>query len=298
MRIDTDKNPLVVFRAPRVGLANMLITWSRAVVFAKLNNLPWRSYGWSAFRPGPWLRGEARKRLYHGIFRSNMNWLNVAATEIAIRRDRKILFDPEPAMTDIKEQLVVFRRFPKGPDFFAGLQQHTEIIKQEFSDLMTAETHEAIARQEPVAIACHIRRGDFIAPSDPRYSLGGKYCQTPIQFFLDSVVAIRQQAGEDLPVTLFSNGHPDELQDLLALPRVSLAAPNSDIVDLVRMSRSDYLITSAWSSYSYLAGYLSETTILRLPYTESCRIRAESIPAFEGTLADFVHQHQLHRAVA
>lgn len=294
----SNRMPSVIFRAPRAGLANMLITWSRAVVFAKLNDLPWRSYGWSAFRPGPWLRGETKKRLYHGFFRSNMSWPRIAATESAIRYGRNVLFDPNPTVTQVDQNLVVFRSFPKGPDFFAGLQPHEELVRREFYDLLTAATHELIARQKSVKIACHVRRGDFISPTDPRYSLGGRYCQTPNQFFLDAIKAIRQKVGEDLPATIFSNGKPDEIQELLKLPKVTLAVPNSDLVDLVTMSRSDYLITSAWSSFSYMAGYLGESAILRLPYPDACRIRGDSNPAFEGTLQEFIQRYRHSRAAA
>lgn len=276
----------------------MLIAWSRAVVFAELNGIPWRSYGWSAFRPGPWLRREARKRLYHGLFRPNLSLFQMAVTELKIRRARSVLFDPELAKMDISEHLVVFRRFPRGPDFFAGLHEHTELLKWHFDKLLTPAIHQAMAGESPVSIACHIRRGDFIAPGDPRYTVGGKYCQTPNEFYRDSILAIRSQAGEILPATVFSNGHSSELEELLQMDGVTLAQPRSDLVDLLRMSRADYLVTSAWSSFSYLAGFLGNATMIRPPYAESCPIRSSSTTAFEGTLSEFIEQSVKERAAA
>lgn len=289
---------LVVFRAPRVGLANMLITWSRAVAFAHVNDLPWKSYGWSAFRPGPWMRGEVKKRLYRGLFKSNMSLPKMAVTEFNIRQGHGVLFDPPIMEIDVDEKLIVFRKFPKGPDFFSDLQGYTELIKQEFNQLLSADVHQAAAKQEPVSIACHIRRGDFIAPGDPRYSVGGEYCQTPNEFFRDAILAIRRKVGEALPATIFSNGNPEQLAELLMMPGVSLAKPNSDMVDLLRMSRSQYLISSAWSSFNYLAGYLGEATMIRLPYPNSCRIRGSSTAAYEGSLEDFIYQPDSDRAAA
>ena len=91
-------------------------------------------------------------------------------------------------------------------------------------------------------------------------------------------------------MTLFTNGQKSDLVELLELPDVSIAGRNTDITDLILMSRANYLIASAWSSFSYLAGYLGNAVLIRHPYANSCRIRAASSAAFEGTLAEYSSQ--------
>ncbi len=292
-----ESSPLVVLRAPRVGLANMLITWGRAVAFAALNDRQWKSYGWSSFRPGPWLRGERVKRRYAGMFNANLSWLQIASIELSIRNGRAVSFDPELKPLD-EDRIAIFQKFPKGPNFFDGLHPHSTLIRNEFPGLLTPKVHRSLNDQAEVAIACHVRRGDFIRETDSRYSPGGEYCQTPLHFFIDSIDAIRKKTLSDLPVTVFTDGHPQELAPLLSLPHVTMARNNSDIVDLVRLSRAEFLVTSAWSSFSYLAGFLGESTMLRYPYQQSRRIRPEGSACFEGTLEQYLSGQQLGKVAA
>lgn len=55
---------LVYSRLPKAGLGNMLLIWSRAVLFADINHLPVVAPDWSKFVIEPYLRGERDKRYY------------------------------------------------------------------------------------------------------------------------------------------------------------------------------------------------------------------------------------------
>ena len=54
---------IVLAKLPKAGLANKLLVWARALVFAKENNYELFVIGWFDFKLGPFLRNEKTKRI-------------------------------------------------------------------------------------------------------------------------------------------------------------------------------------------------------------------------------------------
>jgi hypothetical protein len=92
--------------------------------------------------------------------------------------------------------------------------------------------------------------------------------------------------GEDAPVTIFSDGTDAELVELLALPHVTRAADDLDIVHLALMSKSRVLVMSAGSTFSIWAGFLSEAALIDHYQHRHAPIRdaATNERTFEGIL--------------
>ena len=89
--------------------------------------------------------------------------------------------------------------------------------------------------------------------------------RTPLVYFIDLIRDIRQIAGKELHVTVFSDGEAEELAPLLAISGVQRANHNPDIVDLLLMAQSQLIICSAGSTFSYWASFLSEAPVLLHP---------------------------------
>jgi hypothetical protein len=77
-------------------------------------------------------------------------------------------------------------------------------------------------------------------------------------WYVRVIDAIREIAGYEVPVTLFSDGHDRELCELLNLPHVSRSPSDSALADMLTLSKSKLLITSSGSTFSGWASYLGQ----------------------------------------
>jgi hypothetical protein len=84
-----------------------------------------------------------------------------------------------------------------------------------------------------------------------------------------------------LPVTIFTDANSKEIEDLLKLPNVSLASSNPDIVDILLLADSKYLLTSVSSTFSYWAAFLSEGIVIKPPKEWQAPLRHETDPLRE-----------------
>src|SRR5260370_306045 len=54
---------------PRAGLGNRLFPWARCRLFSFTNKVPMLSPRWAQLKVGPFVRGEADRRLYFDLFK-------------------------------------------------------------------------------------------------------------------------------------------------------------------------------------------------------------------------------------
>jgi hypothetical protein len=106
-------------------------------------------------------------------------------------------------------------------------------------------------------ISVHIRRGDF--------KFGNPI--TSLSFFIDAINSIRNVYGDELPVTIFTDAENTEIEDVLKLPAVCLSEEKPDILDILIMSMSRFIILSQSSTFSYWGAFLSDAVILK-PHTD------------------------------
>ena len=119
---------LVHARLPRGGLGNKLLVWARATVFGALNNLPVVTTGWADVRIGPLLRRERFKRYYFGYFRRQhpLQLVRLLCSYAVSNR----ISEPELQVREAaSKSLHVFRKLPRYPDYFDGLRDYRELIK-------------------------------------------------------------------------------------------------------------------------------------------------------------------------
>lgn len=265
---------------PRAGLGNKLLVWARALVFSHLNGLPLFVSNWAEVKIGPILRNEKSKRQYWGYF--------VKTNQPSFLRRlvfawSKCVDDPDlRRVAGINEKLLyVFREMPSWPDYFKDLREFRGLITEQFYQNVAPKYLSLAQSQEAPVIGVHVRRSDF-RESAAGEAIGNTCNQrTSLDFYIRTVEAIRDIQGAQLPVTVFTDGRKDEIADLLSLPRAKIAAKNPDIVDLMLLSRSRYVVVSSGSTFSYWAAFVSNASVI----THSSfrmRIRSDEEKLFEG----------------
>lgn len=228
-----------------------MLVWAHALVFAKINNLELITERWWRFRWGAIIRGEKKKRFYKNYF-IETPW----KTRMKMRFD--LLVSPRELDPEIKiiqntvNKIFIFTKTSRDRNLFKYLYPHSEFIKNELFELLKGRLKEKHSKCKSPVIGIHIRRGDF--------KIGNPI--TSNQFFIDAINAIRETVKEILPVIVFTDAEENELKDILDLPEISISKNEEDILDILQMSKSKFLILSQSSTFSYWAAFLSEGLVI------------------------------------
>lgn len=246
---------------PKVGLGNMMLVWARAVVFSKTNEIPLTVSFWWGFRLGPFLRGEKQKRFYWRYFSESSLWSLIAIN--FYKANAKVIYDPPLSKLSAEEKasksLFVFSKFEIDKDLFGYIRNHSKMIRQELLGLLHPSLATYYQKSQPPVISIHVRRGDFKRGT----------VLTPNEYFISMIYLIRQFAGSDLPVTIFSDATEEEISDLLELPATKLSDNAADILDILAMSDSKFIVLSGSSTFSYWGAFLSDALVVRPPDWQS-----------------------------
>ncbi len=259
----------VYVKFPKSGLGNLMLVWAKAKLFAELNGLSFTAAPWWGFRLGAWKRNERKKRLYIGYFKENSFAERLLINLYALTAT--IIKDPEVKKLEKEEKnanrLFVFNKISTSDDIFFDIRQHRDFIRDEIYKILTPALLQQLHRYPTPAIAIHIRRGDFKIANPV----------TPLSFFIDCITAVRSVVGEDLPVTIFTDAHPDEVKEVLLLPHTKIAEDKPDILDILLMSKSKVMVLSKSSTFSYWGAFLSDAIVLR-PFDDwQKQIRGEGL---------------------
>lgn len=247
--------PLVYVSFPKTGLGNMLMVWARGLVFARLNGFNLATSPWWGFRWGALLRREQKKRLYWKYFTETPFYIQLPA-RFQWGFKNIMIEPPVEKLTGTSlhnKTLFLFKQVMPDYDLFGSIKNYHGMIATELMNALHPSRKSMLLTFEPPVIGIHIRRGDF--------KLGSTL--TPIDFFIDGINIIRQQVGECLPVTVFTDADMDELGKLFLLPSIKRAEKKADILDILLMSKSRFLLLSAGSTFSYWAAFLSDAFVIR-----------------------------------
>jgi hypothetical protein len=278
---------MVIAKLPNAGLGNKMFVWARALIYSKQKNCSLQIYGLNRIHIGPFLRKEKVKRFYLGQFKFSLNLPELL--KFSAKHLFSLIHYHEPSFAIInqsQEGLFIFSKIPPWSDYFQVVRDHRELIKKEFPKLLSKRVSNKLKKIPAPVIACHIRCGDFgiLQENEVFKNVGG--VRTPLEYFVNTIKILRSIAGHNLPVTVFSDGNEVELSSVLALEKVSFFSPQEDVVDLVVMSKAEYIITSASSTFSEWAAFLSSAVIILHPDHIHTRIRKED-NLFEGSIEAF-----------
>jgi len=279
---------LVLCKLPKAGLGNQLFPLMKGYVFGNLNNLPVKVKGYNQFLIGPYLRGDKSKRNYAGYFTFQKGMLRQKIDDWKLFKYREFEIENEPPLTKnegVPEgKIYSFDKLPHWSDYFYGLKDHRELVLRLFNNLISQDIKNKVAQLTPPIIGVHVRMGDFkkLRPGDDFSKLG--VVRTPQEYYVNVINQARKLHGSELPVSVFTDGHKHELKLLLSLKNIKVVEGNPDIVDLLLLSKSKIIITSAGSTFSYWAGFLSDVPLIMHPdhIYESIRPTSLGQEMYEG----------------
>ena len=278
----------MIAKLPRAGLGNKLFVWARALVFAKRNNLPLYVIGFNRIHIGPFLRSEKAKRFYFGQFKRNSFLIKMMYLQHMLA-NTSILTEPDIESTAVQiNSRYLFDQIPSWKNYFESFQSYRLIIRDAFFETLSKKVVKQIEEHKINAeIGVHIRMGDFkTLPDGVDFKLVGA-TRTPIKYFIDCIQKIGFLLNSSPKTLVFSDGYKEELKEILTLKNTIFSECSIDVVDLINLSRSKIIITSAHSSFSEWAGFLSESPVIRHPDHIHSKIRSEH-QYFEGSIDDYL----------
>jgi hypothetical protein len=260
---------MVLCRLPKAGLGNQLFSMMKTLVFAELNNLPFTVVGYYKLNVGTYLRGERSKRNYINYFTFQKTLPGELLDRIKVSRINKneIVNEPNLSKLDALPQNAVyqFTKIPHWSDYFFELKDYRSLVIKLFLQNISESIKDKLASQKTPVIGVHIRMGDFKKLQQGQDFKKVGATRTPEEYFINVIKSIRHVAGKNLPVTIFTDGNPSEFTNLLDLQAISIAEGNSDIVDMLLLSKSKIIVPSAGSTFSYWSGFLSDSPIIMHP---------------------------------
>lgn len=272
---------------PKAGLGNQLFPLMRAYTFAYLNHLPVAVYNYHQIKIGPWLRGEKSKRNYKGFFNFEKSLAGDLIIKFGVNRLDKIYLINEPPLRKVEPGLksnFMFSEIPDYRHYFDGLQENRELVLSLFSELVFPGIKSRLEKLKSPCIGVHIRMGDFKVPDEGIAFGTVGHTRSPEEYFIEMILAIRKMHGSCLPVSVFTDGRKEELKKLFQLQNIHIVEGNNDLTDLLLLSKSKIIITSAGSTFSYWAAFLSEAIVIVHPTYTKLKIRSKkaSTVLYEG----------------
>ena len=256
--------PKVFARLPRCGLANRLLIWGKAAVFADINRLPLYVHGWNHFRLGPLFRGEKSARYYGSFFKNSKH----AAFHFSFNRllhQERFQYEPPVELIETEiENNFVFNAVPDKADYFGVLRGHEEFLRASFLGMIRKKWYNRLPTRTEPFIALHVRRGDF---KNAGFALSSE------EYFVDTLTRVRQASGIE-QAFVFSDATPEQLPLLSKLKNLEFCDLGNEILDLLMMAQSAVLVTSLKSTFGYWAGFVSDAEIILDPRHDFGRIRS------------------------
>ena len=264
------KHELVGVRLGGAGLGNLLFTWSRVIAASEKHNatLIWPT--WPSIKVGPWIRHEKDKRTYIGLFSNKTNMCS------GFKKYMKLCFGKKihtKKLDEIdwdnlgKNDIVVYDDFKLAPGVFQmnfnGTREYRDKIVDIIISSLGKKGRRALAYNAANTISIHVRLGDF-DKTTKELDKGKNNMRISIDWYVNVVKKLRDAAGWNVPVNVFSDGTDEELADLISLPDVKRITFGNSIGDIVGLSRSPIMISSG-SSFSLWARFLGNCSSISYP---------------------------------
>ena len=257
----------IIARLPNAGLANKLLIWSEAIVFANRYGIAPADvivYPWFDLHLKRILRRDRDQRIYGHFFKTN-DILERIKASFAGRIIKNPNFHTE-AQIDCS---YIFSDFPDPDDYFEYLRGHEQLIRLALLDMVRERFMNMIDGFPSYDVAIHVRRGDF-----PRH------LRLADEEIAAMIAGVEKAATRRLKFYLFSDGAQEELRAIAGHDNIEIIQGNPAIVDLLLMSKAKIIIPAIGSTFSYFSAFLSEALIIRHKNDNFGAIRKENKTEF------------------
>lgn len=254
------------------GIGTRLFPWARCFLKSIEFNTPMLRPNWVQPRIGPLIRGGIDYTSYHrqillwGLFNSP-NSSPAFYDELYARLFyRKV--DEQSYIENFQEyesnNIIV--KFSGDRGRFKSLNGFDVVLKNELINITKPKWKTFVNSFESVPIGINIRLGnDFKKPNSLEDHFRYEATQTPIEWFVESLIAVRKMIGYDAAAYIVTDGKEEQLKSLIKLPNTFFVRPGCAISDLLILSNSKVLLRSGGSSFSAWASFLGQMPTISHP---------------------------------
>lgn len=256
---------------------------------ARINNLPVVTTGYRQLKLGPYLRGEKSKRNYANYFHFEKSLLSAWLDERRLKKYSNCIKEaPLEKQSIISDTIYEYTEIPHWDYYFKGLVNHRQLVIQLLDGLLQENIKSSLAKLKAPCIGVHIRMGDFrkLQKGEDFSKIGA--VRTPEEYFVSMIKKIRELNGSDLPVSVFTDGRRNEFDQLWKLRNIELIEGNRDIIDMLLLSKSKIILTSAGSTFSCWSAFLADAPAILHPDHIHQPLRPDEVNKsfYEGALCD------------
>jgi hypothetical protein len=259
---------IVVCKLPKAGLGNQLFPLMKAFTLGQINNFPVIIVGYNQLKIGPYLRKEKSKRKYSNYFNFQKSLLGEQIDKWRVFKNKHLQIQSESIIEQKQwtdKVLYKYEAIPHWNNYFDQLKQYRDLVIELLNKQIKKTIHTQVEKQIRPNIGVHIRMGDFRKLKEGEEFSKVGAVRTPEQYFIDIIKNIRQIHGTSLPVSVFTDGYKHEFEELFLLDNINIVEGNSDIIDMLLLSKSKIIVCSAGSTFSYWAGFLANAPLIMHP---------------------------------
>lgn len=253
------------------GLGNRLFPWARSRIMARELGAQCIAPEWAHLRRGPILKGginylhAARKILLVDNFLHapedvgglQRRWLRARLSAMP-----EAGFDTRCAESGSGTRVV----FSGDGTHFRDLHGDHEFVVAQLRRIVKPKWQKLASTVPTDAIGLNIRLGrDFAQASSAQDFLTRGAIMTPVTWFVEALQFIRAVTGKCIPAIIVTDGTPDQLRPLLALPSVRHFETPAAASDLLALSRVRFLLGTGGSSFVAWASFLGRVPVLSIP---------------------------------
>lgn len=241
------------------GLANLLYMYSRALVYAKNNNLEIIWPTWFSVQLNRIIKFKKDKRWYNDLFTNRSGYIHGIKKIAYLLTKKKILItETIPSnLHEYEDTIFCFWGFYGKP--LENILNENHIVLNDIKTNLHRKNQCAFDHDYNNKIGIHIRLDDFrtnnsINENKISSDLNNRI---PIQWYIDVISKIRKIIGSKVLIEVYSDGKDSELHNILALENVVRNTFNTAIADILALSQYKLLIGSG-STFSVFARYLGK----------------------------------------
>ena len=254
---------IVICKLPDAGLGNKLFTWAHGVIFAQENNLKHYSVGFAKLKIGPILRRESSWRFYNNYFKTSKIISRTCFFILHLRNTTVVDYSNCQSKLDLQNvRVFIFNQIPHWSDYFLNIRESRDLVIKKYFESLTEKNYVRYQSKSCPIIGIHIRMGDFKKMAECTNFAEVGQTRTPLDYFINIIKILRAIIGRDLEVTIFSDGKKSELQKILNLNNVVIAENDSDMLQMLHLSKSKIIVLSAGSTFGQWAAFFSDGAVI------------------------------------
>lgn len=256
------------FRIGGPGLANLLWLWAKCIVFNHLTGAAVVWPQWNQLKPRALLRGELSMGWYWGFFKKpEAGYIFYKDRASLWRLSGDLLLKKILQGEEIKIEEGTHYMMSDISDPFTSMFEYDYLIRNAWLEMIDKARKPNLIYNKP-SLAIHLRRGDFrIAGLASDLEITKKILKNICHNF------------SDYHIYLMTDADAKDYEFWRIIPeKIKNSTTGHTLLDLIVLSRADYLVGTANSSYSRFAAFLGGMPVIWVGPEPSVILMSELYP--------------------